>query len=162
MTSIVIALLAPVAGRPVAQIVPIFMAWMLIDPPFWGPQKVIDRIDTTNLCWMIVVAGIVMQNHSLTLFYIYVIGLVFSIAALTSKFSPHHWLYMALITPTIVCLTASASTRVANLGKQRVVDTLVGAGLALIAAALTIGYLHHEGRRGSALTPTFPVTLGRV
>ena len=224
-------------------LVPIFMAWMIIDPPFWGPQHTVDRLDGTYLGWMavtffagaivpvlvlpfalrkvhlpppkshtrrealpytvtiivlasastflvlqhpketagawliatilvltqvgdvgtvrrtiervvgtvlgmVVVGVIVLRVDSLVL--IYVIGLVFAIAAVTAKFSPNYWLYMALITPTVVCLNAASSTEVANLGEQRAVDTFAGAGLVLLASAITIGYAHWSNRSGPA------------
>ncbi|MCX6434198.1 MAG: FUSC family protein [Actinobacteria bacterium] len=191
-------------------LVPIFMAWMIIDPPFWGPQHTVDRLDGTYLGWMavtffagaivpvlvlpfalrkvhlpapkphtrhealpytvtiIVLASVstflVLQHPKQTagawliatilvltqvgdvgtvrrtiervvgtllgmvvlgvivlrvdsLVVIYVIGLIFAIAAVTAKFSPQYWLYMALITPTVVCsvelIAALLSTRTA-------------------------------------------------
>ena len=35
-------------------LVPVFMAWMIIDPPFWGKQEIINRTDNTYLAWMAV------------------------------------------------------------------------------------------------------------
>jgi len=235
-------------------LVPVFMAWMLIDPPFWGPQHTVDRTDNVYLAWMaviflvgalvpvavlpfalkkvhlptpmqhsrreslpytvtitvlasvstfwvlehpkqvagawliatilvlsqvgdvgtvrrtvgrvlgtilgtLVVAVIVARVESLAL--IYVIGVVFAVAALTAKFSPHYWIYMALITPTVVCLNASSSTEVKNLGEQRMADTLVGAALVLIAAAMTIGYSRWASHRGEGAAPESPVMLGQ-
>jgi hypothetical protein len=246
--------LSRVGLQRAAVLVPVFMAWMLMDPPFWGPQHVVDRTDPTYLTWMvavffigsilpvivlpfalrkvhlpipkphprresfpytltitllasaatfvvlqrpnlsagawlvatililvqvgdvgtvrrtiervvgtllgmIIVSVIVLQVHSLVV--IYAIGVVFGIAALTAKFSPHYWVYMTLITPTVICFTASASSEVANLGEQRAGDTVVGAVLVLLAAALTIGYSHLEQRRGHAPTSDEPVILGR-
>jgi len=87
---------------------------------------------------MVVVWVIVAEVKSLVL--VYAIGLVFGVAALTAKFSPHYWIYMALITPTVVCFSAFSSAQVANLGEQRLEDTIVGALLVLIAAVLAIGY----------------------
>ncbi|MCX6422620.1 MAG: FUSC family protein [Actinobacteria bacterium] len=266
-TSLVMGLLAPVAivagSSPVAgaallavvclmvgrtsryglqratMLVPIFIGWMVISPPFWGPQETIDRLNSTYLLWMaatffiggifavivvhfglrkvhlpaptphptrevvpytviitvlttaatywsldhpkqyagawlistimvltqvgdvgtvrktigrvvgtvlgmVVVWVIVVEIQSLTL--VYVIGLVFCVAALTAKFSPHYWIYMALITPTIVCFSAFSSAQVANLGEQRLEDTIVGAVLVLIAMGLAIGYARLAGR----------------
>ncbi|MFM8154703.1 MAG: hypothetical protein ACKOAF_01300 [Actinomycetes bacterium] len=43
-------------------LVPIFMAWMIISPPFWGADKVVDRTDSAFLAWMAItffVGGIV-------------------------------------------------------------------------------------------------------
>lgn len=233
-------------------LVPIFMAWMLVAPPFWGPQHAVDRTDGTFLAWMtviffvggilpvivlpfalrkvqmpvpkphprretvpytititvlasaatfwvlnepkesagawliatilvlaqvgdvgtvsrtiqrvvgtllgmLVVGVIVVQVHSLVV--IYCVGLVFGIAALTAKFSPQYWVYMVFITPAIVCFTAASSSQIANLGEQRAQDTLIGAVLVLLAAAITIGSAHIEKRLGRAPTVETPTLL---
>lgn len=236
-------------------LVPVFMAWMIIDPPTWGPRHVVDRADGTYLAWMgaiffvgaivpvvvlglllpklhmpapvphgrqesvpytvtitvlatvatyvvlhypqkfsagawliatilvlaqvgdvgtvrrtvervvgtllgvLVVSLIVLQVHSLVA--IYVIGLIFAVAAVTAKFGPHYVLYMVLITPTVVCLNASSSSQVTNLEFQRASDTLIGAILVLLAAACTIGYAHLEKRLGHPPTEDVPTELGR-
>ncbi|MEI6620625.1 MAG: FUSC family protein [Actinomycetes bacterium] len=235
-------------------LVPIFMAWMIIDPPFWGPQHTVNRADGGYLAWMaviffvgaivpvivlpfalrklnlptpkphsrreavpytatitvlttagtfvvlqnpkqfvagawliatilvlaqvgdvdtvrrtigrvlgtllgmLVVAGTVLWVHSLAA--VYAIGIVFAVAAIAAKFSPHYWVYMALITPTVVLLNASSSTEVANLGEQRAVDTLLGAALVLLAAAITIGYSRWEKQHGHGPTTREPVVVG--
>ncbi len=237
-------------------LVPIFMAWMIIDPPTWGPQHAVDRSDGSYLAWMgviffvgsifavfafalasrklklpapkphsrresvpytatitvlatvatfmvlhdpakhyagawliatilvlsqvgdvgtvrrtigrvlgtlvgsLVVLVIVWQVHSLAV--IYAIGLLFAVAAITAKFSPHYWIYMALITPTVVCMNASSSSQLASLGERRAADTLIGAALVLLAAALTVGYSHWQQRRGTAAKEDEPVILGRA
>ena len=216
-------------------LVPVFMAWMIIQPPVWGAQRLLDRTDGTYLAWMtlfflvgalvpvlvltlvmrktqlptppsvthatrealqytititvlttaatfwvlehpkqvagawvistilvlaqvgevgtlqrtvprvigtllgmIIVGVIVLEVDSMAV--LYVIGLVFGVAAITAKFSPRYWIYVTLITPTVVCLGASSSSELGSLGTQRLLDTLAGAGLVLIAAGLTIGY----------------------
>ena len=234
-------------------LVPIFMAWMLISPPFWGPQHVVDRTDSTFLTWMmvsffvggllpvvvlpfairkvrmavpkpatpreawpyaititllatgatfwmlnapkqdagawliatilvlaqvgdvgtvrrtiqrvvgtllgmVVVGVIVVEVDSMVA--LYCIGFVFAVAALTAKLSPQYWLYMALVTPSIICFTASSSSEVANLGEQRAQDTLIGAALVLLASAITIEYAHLEARRGHGPTAETPAVLG--
>jgi hypothetical protein len=234
-------------------LVPVFMAWMLISPPFWGPQHVVDRTDSTYLAWMtitffvggilpvivlplvirkvrlavpkpatrreawpyaititvlatgatfwllnapkqnagawliatilvlaqvgdvgtvrrtiqrvlgtllgmLVVTVIVLKVDSMVV--LYCIGFVFAVAALTAKLSPHYWLYMALVTPTIICFTASSSSEVANLGEQRAQDTLIGAALVLLASAITIGYARLEAHRGHGPTAEVPAVLG--
>lgn len=230
-------------------LVPIFMAWMLIAPPFWGPQHVVDRTDGTFLAWMIVIffvggilpvivlpfalrkvhlpaprahprrevvpytititvlasgatywvlsepkqsagawliatimvlaqvgdvgtvgrtvqrvvgtllgmvlVGVIVAEVD-SMVVLYCIGLVFGIAALTAKFSPQYWIYMTFITPTIICLTASSSSELANLGEQRAQDTLVGAVLVLLASAITIGSAHVQKRRGHGPTVETP------
>lgn len=234
-------------------LVPVFMAWMILDPPTWGRGLRVDRTDADYLTWMAViffvgaifpvivlpwalrkvhmpapkphprresvpytatitvltavstyvlllhpdqVAGawliatilvlsqvgdvgtfrmtlervlgtalgliavtvVVMRVHSLT--WIYIIGLIFAVAALTAKFSPHYWIYMALITPTVVCLNASSSSQVKNLEAQRGIDTLIGAALVLLSAGITLGYSHLAARRGEPPTVDEPTTLG--
>jgi hypothetical protein len=67
---------------------------------------------------------------------------------------------MALITPTIICFTASSSAQVANLGKQRAQDVLIGAALVLLASAITIGYSHISKRNGQAPTQDAPAVAG--
>jgi MFS family permease len=236
------------------MLVPIFMAWMILSPPFWGADKVVDRTDSTFLLWMaisffvggivpvlvfphflrklrlpapkphprsesvpytivitvlctavtywvladtkqyagawlistiivlvqvgdvgtvsktiqrvvgtllgmLVVTVLVLEIHSMVL--LYAIGLVFGIAALTAKFSPHYWLYMALITPTIICFTASSSTQVKGLGEQRAQDVLIGAALVLLASAITIGYSHITKKHGRAPTQDAPAVAGQ-
>lgn len=233
-------------------LVPVFMAWLIIAPPVWGPQHLVDRTDGTYLVWMsviflvgalvptlvmmvalrkvhrpaptphprkvtipytvtitvlttvatfwllqhpkqiggawviatilvlaqvgdvgtvrrtiqrvagtllgmIIVTVIVVEVNSLVV--VYVIGLVLGIAALTAKFSPRYWLYMTLITPTVVCLGSASSSQVGTLADQRLVDTLAGGGLVLIAAALTIGYAHLAKRLGIAPTIEDPLPL---
>ena len=34
------------------MLVPIFVAWTIINPPFWGVHETVDRTDTTYLSWM--------------------------------------------------------------------------------------------------------------
>jgi hypothetical protein len=38
-------------------LVPVFMAWMIINPPFWGPKELVVRTDNTYLAWMGVFFG---------------------------------------------------------------------------------------------------------
>ena len=234
-------------------LVPVFMAWMIVSPPFWGSQHVVDRNDSTFLAWMmltffigailpvivlpfalrkmkmpvprthprsesviytltitllasgatfwvlndskqyagawliatimvlvqvgdvgtvnrtiqrvigtllgmLVVWVIVLQVHSLVV--VYCVGIVFAVAAVTAKFSPHYWIYMSLITPAIVCFTAASSAQIANLGEQRAQDTLIGAALVLLASAITIGSANIQKRRGHAPTVETPVVMG--
>ena len=83
---------------------------------------------------------------------IYLVGLVFGVAAVASKFSPRTWIYYALMVPTTACLNAFALPQVAQLGEQRVVDNVVGGALVLLAAAAAIGYSRWEESRGDSTT----------
>ncbi len=234
-------------------LVPIFMAWMILDPPTWGPGHAVDRTDSTYLAWMaliffvgaigpvlvlpwalrkinmpapkphprresvpytatitvlasvctyfllqmphqaagawliatiivlaqvgdvgtfrltlqrvigtwlglVLVSLVISAVHSLS--WVYIIGLVFAVAAITAKFSPHYWMYMALITPTVVCLNASSSSQLFNLGEQRALDTLVGSALVLLASCITMGFAHIEARLGHAPTTDEPAIAG--
>ena len=96
----------------------------------------------------VIVVVIVAQVESLTL--VYLVGIILGTAAAMAKFSPRQWIYYSLITPTAVCLNAYSLPQVAELGRQRFADNLIGAALVLIAAALTVGYSRwHASHRGS-------------
>lgn len=68
----------------------------------------------------------------------YGIGLVFGAFAIIAKFSPRQWIYYVLITPTAALLNAFTTSQAAEFGKQRVIDNVVGAGLVVIAALVTL------------------------
>lgn len=89
---------------------------------------------------------IVAQVQSLTV--VYLVGLVFGVAAVAAKFSPRAWIYYVLMVPTTACLNAFALPQVAQLGEQRVVDNLVGGALVLAASAASIGYSRWDAARG--------------
>ena len=215
------------------MLVPIMIAWPIISPPFWGPQEVVDRTNTTYLGWMAIVflvgtlfpviviplllrkrtpptlmtytrreaipytamitilatvgtyyvldhkkdfggafliatilvlapigesesirptllricgtvVGsvfvilIVTQVQSITL--IYVIGLLFGVAAVMSKLATRTWLYYVLMVPTAACLNAYTTKQVSQLGEQRVVDNIVGGALVLLAMGVALAY----------------------
>jgi len=94
----------------------------------------------------ILVLLIVAQVQSLTV--VYLVGLVFGVAAVAAKFSPRAWIYYVLMVPTTACLNAFALPQVAQLGEQRVVDNLVGGALVLAASAASIGYSRWDAARG--------------
>jgi hypothetical protein len=52
--------------------------------------------------------------------------------------------------PATACLNATTLTQVGELGKQRVVDNVVGGILVIVATVLAIGYSHLSSRRGEA------------
>jgi hypothetical protein len=80
----------------------------------------------------------------------YGIGLVFGAFAIIAKFSPRHWIYFVLITPTAALLNAFTTSQAAEFGKQRVIDNAVGAGLVVIAALFTLIASRYMDKR----TPT--------
>lgn len=81
---------------------------------------------------------------------IYLVGLVFGVAAVIAKFGTHQWIYFALIAPAAAMLNAFTAAQATDLGEQRLADNLVGAALVVIAALVTfVGSrlmgAHHEG-----------------
>ena len=76
----------------------------------------------------------------------FILGVVFGVAALISKFSPRAWIYYIFITPTAVCFNAFTVKMAGNVGEQRVIDNLVGAALVLVATGLTLGFAHWGSR----------------
>ena len=95
---------------------------------------------------------IVILSQVSSLLVVYVIGLVFGVAAVASKFSPRAWIYFVLMVPTTACLNALALPQVGQLSTQRVVDNLVGGVLVLLASALSIGYARWEAARDNSTT----------
>ncbi len=80
---------------------------------------------------------------------LYIVGAVFGVGAIIAKFSPRQWIYYILITPTAALLNAYTMSAASDIGKQRLVDNLVGAALVIVAAGITIG----AGRLKSTGTP---------
>jgi hypothetical protein len=81
------------------------------------------------------------------------IGLVLLVIALTIRIGPNFWLFTAVITPAFVLFT-SVSSDVATSAEQRVVDTLVGAALVLLAAGITVLWARQQQAHGAALPDT--------
>jgi hypothetical protein len=116
------------------------------------------------------VIALVTQVRSLGL--VYVIGLVLLVDAVFARLSGLAWVYYVLMVPATACLNATTVTQGGELGKQRVVDNVVGGILVVIATAIAIGYSQWASRRGesddadhevepSALTLTGAGTSGR-
>jgi hypothetical protein len=80
---------------------------------------------------------------------LYIVGAIFGVGAIVAKFSPRQWMYYILITPTAALLNAYTMSAASDIGKQRLVDNLVGAALVIIAAGITIA----AGRLKSTSTP---------
>ncbi len=70
---------------------------------------------------------------------LYLVGIVFGTAAVIAKFSPRYWIYFLLITPATALLNAYTTSQVAQFGRARLVDNLVGALLVVLAALVTVG-----------------------
>ena len=234
-------------------LVPVMLAWALIDPPAWNGEATVDRVDTAYLLWMaliflvgglipallvpllmrkrttptlaphsqseavtytvmittlvtvatfyvldnpkmiggafliavilvmapigsaqtlkptifrvlgtvlgsVFVILLVSQVHSLGL--VYVIGLVFIIVALFARLSGLAWVYYVFMVPATACLNATTLTQVGELGKQRVVDNVVGGILVIIATAIAISYSQWATRRGESTDSDDEIELG--
>lgn len=224
-------------------LVPVMMAWPLINPPTWAPATTVNRDDTTYLLWMaliflvggiipalvvpwitrkrarptpqphtssevipytltitvlvavgtyyaldnpamyggafyvaailvlapigrsetlrptllrlvgtlvgsILVVAMVAQVSSLAV--VYLIGLVMIVIALVARLGPRGWLYYVFMVPATASLNATSLAQVGQLGKQRVVDNLVGGVLVLLASAIAIAYSNWSMRHGHA------------
>ena len=224
-------------------LVPVMLAWALIDPPAWDGATTVDRLDTGYLLWMaltFLVGGLIpallvplltrkrptptLAPHSqseavtytvmittlvtVSTFYVldnpqmiggafliavilvmapigtaqtlkptifrvlgtvvgsvfvialvsqvdslglvYLIGMVFLIVALFARLSGLAWVYYVFMVPATACLNATTLTQVGELGKQRVVDNVVGGILVIVATAMAIGYSQWATRRGES------------
>jgi len=81
---------------------------------------------------------------------VYLIGLVFLVVAVYARLSGLAWIYYVLMVPATACLNATTVTQVGELGKQRVVDNVVGGLAVLLATAIAIGYSQWANRRGES------------
>ena len=73
---------------------------------------------------------------------VYLIGLVFLIVSVYARLSGLAWMYFVFMVPATACLNATTLTQVGELGKQRVVDNVVGGIAVIIATVVAIGYSH--------------------
>lgn len=69
----------------------------------------------------------------------YAIGVLLGAFAIIAKFSPRHWIYFVLVTPTAALLNAFTTSQATDFGDQRVIDNAVGAALVIIATLVTLG-----------------------
>jgi hypothetical protein len=88
---------------------------------------------------------------------LYLIGIVFGVAALIAKFSPRHWIYFILIAPATAYLNAFTVEGAAGLGKARLIDNAVGAVLVILAALITVVASRAYARHVPA-DPNAPIT----
>ena len=72
------------------------------------------------------------------------IGLVLMVIGLVIRIGPRYWLYMAFMTPAIVLFTSTSGAGVDITDAQRLLDTLVGAALVLLASAITVLWARHQ------------------
>ena len=81
---------------------------------------------------------------------VYLIGLIVLIIAVFARLSGLAWVYYVFMVPATACLNATTLTQVGELGKQRVVDNVVGGILVIVATVITIGYSNWASRHGEA------------
>jgi hypothetical protein len=72
------------------------------------------------------------------------IGLVLMVIALVIRTGPRYWLYMTFMTPAIVLFSATSGAGVDTSDAQRLLDTLIGAALVLLASAITLWWARHQ------------------
>lgn len=233
--------LARVGLQRSGALVPVMLAWALIQPPTWNGATTVDRLDTPYLLWMAViflVGGLIpalavpfllrkrkpptLTPHSrreattyavmittlvtVSTFYvldhpeliggafliavilmmapigsmqvlkptifrilgtvvgsvfvvllvsqvdslalIYLIGMGFLIIALFSRLSGVAWVYYVFMVPATACLNSTTLTQVGELGRQRVIDNVVGGILVILAATAAIAYSQWAMRHG--------------
>ena len=75
---------------------------------------------------------------------------MFLVVAVFARLSGLAWVYYVFMVPATACLNATTLTQVGELGKQRVVDNVVGGILVIVATAIAIGYSQWATRRGEA------------
>lgn len=96
----------------------------------------------------VLVIALVSQVQSLGI--VYLIGLIVLVIAVFARLSGFAWIYYVFMVPATACLNATTLTQVGELGKQRVVDNVVGGALVIAATVITIGYSNWAGRHGEA------------
>jgi len=86
------------------------------------------------------------------------IGLILAVIAGVIRQGPHYGLYLAFMTPSIVVFSSASIADVPSTDRHRVVFTLVGAALVLIASALAVGWAHYQETHpvAHAVTPEGP------
>lgn len=102
-----------------------------------GPQatlrKTVSRSGGTLLGAAIaVVLGILIPNSTAIL----VFGLIALLLTLTFAGGSSYWLYTACLTPTIIMLSGASAAE--SVAEARVIYTLIGAGLALVAFSIAL------------------------
>jgi len=103
-----------------------------------------------TLIGSVVLLAVLSRIDSLAL--IYLLGLVFIVIALMSRFGVHGWLYYVFMVPATASLNATTLAQVGQLGEQRLIDNVVGGVLVLVGVAATIAYSNWATRHGHADT----------
>lgn len=81
---------------------------------------------------------------------IYLVGLIFIVIALISRFGVHVWIYYVFMVPATAALNATTLSQVGQLGEQRLGDNIVGGLLVIVASAIAVGYSHWAQHHGHA------------
>lgn len=110
-------------------------------------KPTIFRLVGTVLGSVLVIA-LVSQVHSLGL--VYLIGLIVLIVAVFARLSGLAWVYYVFMVPATACLNSTTVTQVGELGKQRVVDNVVGGIAVILATIITIAYSQWADRHGQS------------
>jgi MFS family permease len=77
---------------------------------------------------------------------IYLIGLVLILIAVYARLSGLAWVYYVFMVPATASLNSTSLTQVGELGKQRVVDNVVGGILVIIATVIVIAFSSWSNR----------------
>ena len=92
----------------------------------------------------VVIAGIV-ASLSGSEAVLLAIGLVLLVITLVIMLGPHpYFLYAVFLTPAVVLFTATSIADVHKTDAQRLVFTLIGAALVLLASGIALGWAHYQ------------------
>jgi uncharacterized membrane protein YccC len=81
------------------------------------------------------------------------IGLVLAVIAVVISLGPHtYFLWSVIITRTVVLFTATSIADVHKTDAQRLVFTLIGYALLLLASGITLGWAHYQQTHSPAPT----------
>jgi hypothetical protein len=137
-------------------LVPVFMAWMIINPPFWGPKELVVRTDSTYLAWMgvfflvgaiipVIVLPFILKKVKLAapqphprqeaLPYTITITVLATGATFWILQDPSKWYAGAWLISTILVLSQIGNVGTVRLTIARVVGTTVGSLLVIALVA---------------------------
>ena len=81
------------------------------------------------------------------------LGLVLMMIALVIRFGPHYWLYLAFLTPIEILISAGSAANVPITEVARLVYTVIGAALVLLASAIAILWARYRKTAGEGASP---------